>query len=291
MTSTGTVLAWGDNVYGQLGNGTNTDSNVPVPVSLPAGTTITAIAAGDVHSLALTSTGTVLAWGFNNFGQLGNGTNTDSNVPVAGELAGRHHDHRRRRRRRPQSGVDLHRHRAGLGCNCDGQLGNGTNTNSNVPVPVSLPAGTTITAIAAGGDHSLALTSTGTVLAWGINASGQLGNGTNTNSNVPVAVNLPAGTTITAIAAGDHPQSGVDLHRHRAGLGCQRLRPVGERDQHRQQRARPGEPAGRHHDHRHRRRGGSTVSLSRPGTRHQPPPCRCLHRTRNPINPSPSPPP
>jgi alpha-tubulin suppressor-like RCC1 family protein len=169
---------------------------------LPAGTTITAIAAGRNYSLALISTGTGLAWGFNGSGQLGNGTTTNSNTPVPVDLP-------------PGTTVTAiaggFRHSLALtstgtvlawGDNEFGQLGNGTNTSTNVPVAVSLPAGTTITAVAAGELHSLALTSTGIVLAWGSNGAGQLGNGTNTSSNVPVAVSLPAGTTITAIAAG-----------------------------------------------------------------------------------------
>ena len=76
----GTVWAWGYNGYGQLGNRTNRDSNVPVPVSNLMG--ITAIVGGCLHSLALKNDGTVWAWGWNGEGQLGNGTNTKSNVPV-----------------------------------------------------------------------------------------------------------------------------------------------------------------------------------------------------------------
>ena len=89
------------------------------------------------------------------------------------------------------------------GYNNDGELGNGTTTSSTTPGPVSLPGGTVVTAIAAGGGHSLALTSTGSVLAWGNNDYGELGNGTTTSSTTPVAVTLPAGTTVTAIAADD----------------------------------------------------------------------------------------
>ncbi|MCN0155334.1 Ig-like domain repeat protein, partial [Salinispora arenicola] len=63
-------------------------------------------------------------------------------------------------------------------------------------------AGTTITAVAAGQGHSLAVTSTGTALAWGANTSGQLGDGSTTSSSIPVAVDLPAGTTITAVTGG-----------------------------------------------------------------------------------------
>jgi hypothetical protein len=176
---------------------------VPVSTSLPAGTTVTAIAAGGNYSLARTSTGQVLAWGDNALGQLGNGTNTDSNVPISTSLpagttvtaiaAGFRHS-----LAATSTGQAL-----AWGDNTFGQLGNGTNTGSNVPVSTSLPAGTTVTAVAAGGDHSLALTVTGQVLAWGRNNVGQLGNGTNTDSNVPVSTSLPAGTAATAIAAGN----------------------------------------------------------------------------------------
>ncbi|MBK5284355.1 MAG: hypothetical protein JJE25_03045, partial [Bacteroidia bacterium] len=78
--SDSTVRAWGYNNDGQLGNGNNTDSNLPVQVSALSG--ITAIAGGSSHSLALKNDGTVRAWGRNDVGQLGNGTNTNSNVPV-----------------------------------------------------------------------------------------------------------------------------------------------------------------------------------------------------------------
>ncbi|MCN0155339.1 cell wall anchor protein, partial [Salinispora arenicola] len=76
VTSAGTALAWGDNSSGQLGDGTATDSSTPVAVDVPAGTTVTAVAAGGVHSLAVTSGGDVLAWGANGSGQLGDGTTT-----------------------------------------------------------------------------------------------------------------------------------------------------------------------------------------------------------------------
>ena len=209
LTSTGQVLAWGRNYYGQLGNGTTTDSNIPVAVTLPSGTIVTAIAGGGAHSLALTSTGQVLAWGFGQDGELGNGSYISNGTPVQVSLpsgttataiaGGGSHS-----LALTSSGQVL-----AWGDNTYGQLGNGTNVyDTSTPVAVSLPTGTTVTAIAGGYNHSLALTSTGEVLAWGRNDDGQLGNGTIATggclcSSPPVAVSLPSGTTVTAIAGGN----------------------------------------------------------------------------------------
>ena len=112
LKSDGTVWAWGSNYYGQLGNGTNTDSNVPVPVSNLTG--VVAIAAGGSHSLALKSDGTVWAWGSNDYGQIGNASARGAtNVPLpvvnlAGVVAiaagGT-----------PQSGAEERRHGVGVG--------------------------------------------------------------------------------------------------------------------------------------------------------------------------------
>nr|WP_026185310.1 Ig-like domain repeat protein [Salinispora pacifica] len=204
LTSTGTVLAWGDNSHGQLGDGTTTDRSTPVTVNLPASTTITTVATGSYHSLALTSTDTLLAWGYNIYGQVGDGTTTDRSTPVAVDLP---------------TGTTITTISGGAvhtlavtsadtllawGHNNFGQLGDGTTTDSSTPIAVDLPTGTTITTISAGAFHSLAVTSTGTMLGWGYNAFGQVGDGTTaTRRRTPVAVDLPAGTTITAAAAGN----------------------------------------------------------------------------------------
>jgi alpha-tubulin suppressor-like RCC1 family protein len=175
ITSTGSARCWGVGVDGQLGNGTSTSSNVPVQVSgLTSG--VTDIAAGTTPTCAVTSTGSARCWGFNNFGQLGDGTTTLSNVPV--QVSGL------------TSGVtDIVAgafHACALtstgsvrcwGYNDDGHLGNGGVTASKVPVQVSgLTSG--VTAIAAGANHSCALTTTGDARCWGNNVDGQLGNGT-----------------------------------------------------------------------------------------------------------------
>ena len=203
LTSTGQVLAWGSNASGELGDGTTQFRATPVRVHIPAGTTIKAIRAGCFHSLALTSTGQVLAWGLNANGELGNGTTTDSHIPVPVSLptgttvkaisAGEAHS-----LALTSTGQVL-----AWGFNAVGQLGNASTTDSDTPVPVALPTGTKVAGVAAGGLHSLALTSTGQVLAWGFGLQGELGNGTdNNNSDTPVMVTLPPGTTVRQLSAG-----------------------------------------------------------------------------------------
>jgi alpha-tubulin suppressor-like RCC1 family protein len=195
----GTVLAWGDDTFGQLGNGilsANGDSEVPAAV--PGIGTATAVAAGEEHSLALLANGTVLAWGDNHEGQLGNGTTKTSAVPVpvkglsgvtaiaAGSLFSL---------ALLNNGTVM-----AWGDNREGQLGDGTLRNSTVPVPVQGLTG--VTAIAAGALHSLAVLANGTAMAWGDNESGQLGIGRQVSLRVvPTAVAKITG--IMAIAAGE----------------------------------------------------------------------------------------
>jgi alpha-tubulin suppressor-like RCC1 family protein len=199
LLTSGGVDCWGLNLWGQLGNGTLTDSSTPVAVS--GITTATAIAAGYDHTCALLAGGGVDCWGFNNYGQLGNGTLTDSSIPVAvtgitgatAIAAG--------------GGQDCALLASGSvdcwGWNAYGQLGNGTRNDSSTPVAVSGITGAT--AIAAGFYHTCALLTGGSVECWGNNASGELGNGMSgfyVGSLTPVAVS--GITTATAIAAGFH---------------------------------------------------------------------------------------
>jgi len=205
LSSNGAVFAWGWNVTGQLCNGNTKGSDLPLRVGLLSGKKVTAIAAGFAHSLAVTSTGAVFNCGKNDDGELGDGGTTDSDVPVKVELsagtkvtavvAGAGHS-----LAVTSSGAVL-----SWGLNLYGALGNGSmGGSSDTPVIVTLPAGTKVTAVAAGALHSLALTSTGGVFAWGFNADGELGDGTTTNSDVPVKVDIPAGTKVTAVATGGY---------------------------------------------------------------------------------------
>jgi alpha-tubulin suppressor-like RCC1 family protein len=198
----GPLMAWGANDGGQLGDGSISNSGSPVTVPLPAGVTVTSVAAGQHHTLAVTSAGRILAWGTNSSGQLGTGNQASTKGPVPVSLP---------------PNVKVTAVAAGdafslaltstgsvlaWGANGNGQLGDGTGTTRLSPVPVALPPHTTVTAISAGNTFALALTSDGRILAWGRNNTGQLGSLSGNGSSTPVQVPLPAGTRVTQVAAG-----------------------------------------------------------------------------------------
>jgi alpha-tubulin suppressor-like RCC1 family protein len=203
LTSTGQIFAWGRNTFGNLGDGTTTERHTPIQVLLPAGTTVKAISAGANQGLALTTAGKVFAWGLNQFGQLGDRTTTERDRPVPVKMP---------------AGVTVAGLAAGSefsmaltgtgqvlawGSNESGQLGDGTTTDRHRPVPVRLPVGTKVRGLFGGAFHAVALTTTGKVLTWGDNTHGQLGDGTTAERHRPVTVRLPAGTTVTAVSAGE----------------------------------------------------------------------------------------
>ncbi len=217
------LLAWGSNSIGQLGNNSTTNSSVPVPVSVPttgvlSGKTVVAVSVGDRHSVALCSDGTLAAWGWNFYGQLGNNRTWDTSngstnrwVPVAvtatGALSGKTvvaisagGDH--------TVALCSDGTIASWGSNDYGQLGH--NGISYIDVPVTVAAtgalsGKSVVAVSAGWYHTVALCSDGTMAAWGSNSIGQLGNDSTTDSWVPVAVTTTgvlSGKTVVSVSAG-----------------------------------------------------------------------------------------
>lgn len=211
LTKSGRILAWGDNTSGELGDGTKKDRHSPVYVRLPAHTKVTSIATGYETGYAVTSTGRLLAWGYNPVGELGDGTATTRLKPVRVHLP-------KGVKVSVATGGELHAlaltttgRVLAWGYNKTGQLGDGSTTIRQKPVFVKLPTGTKVRALAGGQDFSMALTRGGRILTWGANGSGQLGNGTTTDSTTPVRVHLPPGFTPTAIGAGWFAQTGLAI--------------------------------------------------------------------------------
>ncbi|MBI5018195.1 MAG: Ig-like domain-containing protein [Deltaproteobacteria bacterium] len=198
LSSAGDVYTWGMNLFGGLGNGaTGVTTFSPAKVDgLPA---IHQVQAGGDHVLAVDTLGNVWAWGRNHLGQVGNDSGADvpEPVPIAGlskiVRIGAGVDH--------SLAVDLDGNVFAWGNNAQGQLGLGTSGGTQpTPVQVSLPPGAPVIDVAGGLAHSLALRADGTVLAWGANDDGQLGDGTTTSSPSPVLVSGLFGAR--AIAAG-----------------------------------------------------------------------------------------
>nr|WP_232345921.1 InlB B-repeat-containing protein [Bifidobacterium sp. W8120] len=236
--SDGNAYAWGRNGNGQLGDGTRDDKHAPVMVrtpdrktypDLPADFTYVQVSAGQYHSLAVGSDGNVYAWGWNNYGQLGDGTTSSRYTPVRVKTPDRS--------TYPDLPADFTYLQVSAGAwhslavgsdgnayawgnNYSGRLGDGTSSSRHAPVRVKtpdrktypdLPADFTYLQVSAGGEHSLALGSDGNAYAWGNNYSGRLGDGTSSSRYTPVRVktpdrktypDLPADFTYLQVSAG-----------------------------------------------------------------------------------------
>src|SRR6266540_3054391 len=207
LLQNGAARCWGLNSTGQLGDGSTTNSATPVAVVGIAGAA--AVTSGGGHTCARFPDGTVECWGQNDVGQLGNGSTTNSATPVT------------------VSGITTatvvssgYFHTCAVlqdgtvrcwGDNTYGQLGDGTTiippavrggpstAHSATPVTVS-GISTAVTVSAADGFHTCAVLQDGTVRCWGDNSTGQLGNGSTTNSSTPVTVS--GITTATVVTSG-----------------------------------------------------------------------------------------
>lgn len=179
----GAAKCWGANDFGQLGNGTTTDSLTPVTVT-GLETSATEVIAGSGYACSLTTFATVKCWGWNDEGELGDGTTAERHTPVdVIGLSGIYWI----------SGFDTHTCArtsvSGMMCwgtNWYGELGDGTKTNRTVPVPV-VGLRSDVTSVSAGGWHSCALLN-GVGKCWGYGGLGELGTGGRASSTVPVTV-------------------------------------------------------------------------------------------------------
>ena len=204
------TYCWGDNFDGAVGDGSNTDRYVPTPVS---GGPFVAVSAGGFHSCALTAQGAALCWGDNAAGRLGDGSTNSSNTPVA--VSGGHTFVQIAAAEQFTCALDPAGAAWCWGDNLTGQLGTGSTSNSSVPVPVS--GGHRFNRITGGGmfatniNHACAIDLAGAAWCWGSNGSGQLGDGSQSGSPVPVAVS--GGHGFVDIAAGGQSTCAIATDR------------------------------------------------------------------------------
>ncbi|MFO7894634.1 MAG: Ig-like domain-containing protein [Longimicrobiales bacterium] len=193
--SDGTAYCWGENDWGQLGDGTTTDRLSPQLVS--GGHSFASIGAGRDHTCAVAGTGTTYCWGYNANGQLGDATNTDRTTPttVAGGLGFDQvttgFDH--------SCGVTVGDQAYCWGANFDGQLGDGSTTAANTPQAVT--GGVSFDMLDAGYWHTCGVGTSGTAYCWGAGNDGQIGNGSLADQTSPTPIQ--GGYTMASISGGD----------------------------------------------------------------------------------------
>lgn len=223
----GTLWGWGSDFFGQLGNGANTPKQLVKTQVAPA-TTWRAVAAGQNHTIAIRSDGTLWSWGYNASGQLGIGSTVDTNVPV-----------------QVGAGTNWTAVACAWNTSCGlksdgtlwswgygetGELGNGTSgSGMKSTVPTAVSGGAVYKAVAAGSTNAAALRTNGTMCVWGPNTNGQIGDNTNAMRTTPTSVNGGA-TDWTSISVGRGCTGGVrgatdlgDLYMWGANSGPPRL--------------------------------------------------------------------
>jgi alpha-tubulin suppressor-like RCC1 family protein len=219
LTSAGAAYCWGYNGEGELGNNDNDNTDRAIPTAVAGGLTFTTLVAGGYHTCGLTSAGAAYCWGANLYdagsgevgGGIGDGTTTNRMTPTAvgGGFTWR-------------SLVASGFHTCGIttagatycwGDNGNGQLGDGTTTQRTTPRAVVAPEGESqpvaFASLAAGGQHTCGLTSSGTAYCWGNNNDGQLGVGEDDTDSRLTPTPVAGGHTFTALAGGGRNTCGL----------------------------------------------------------------------------------
>ena len=200
----GSLRCWGANDHGQLGDGSTSDRGTPVAVQMPTGTRATSVMVGDGFSCALVANGTVMCWGRNEQGQLGDGTFLDRTLPSENHpvlhladvevlVAGKSHACAS-----PSNGSVLC-----WGMNSVGQLGDGTLQRRSTPALAQGAQAHAVVSMDASRTHTCATRANGTMWCWGLNAEGQLGDGTTTFRSSPVRAFAQTGPAILKVTTGD----------------------------------------------------------------------------------------
>jgi len=230
ITSEGRLFTWGYNYHGQLGDNTTTDRDTPTDITsqfdLNGEETMISVSLGAYHSAALSSEGRLFVWGWNNYGQLGNGTTTDQMTPtnitsqfslnaeetITRVFLGDYHS----------SAITSEGRLFTWGYNSKGQLGDNTTTDKLLPTDITsqlnLNIGESVISASLGEEYSCAVTSLGRLFTWGNNTFGQLGDTSTTNSLTPTDITVQFELNneemiVSASLGGDHSSAITSVGR------------------------------------------------------------------------------
>lgn len=245
LSSNGSLYAWGNNSKGQLGDGTIIEKDYPMKIDkffvLEEGEKFSDISAGKNFSIAVTTLGNVYSWGINDQAQLGlntadqNAHSNPSKLTISGLSIGE-------KITKLASGqmftlaVTSNGNLFSWGNNGYGQLGDGTTTIRKVATKITistLESGETIAKVAAGTQHSIALTSNGAVYTWGNYAYGRLGIlGATANQKIPYRLDQTyfGSSPVTCISAGDIHSGAVTSAGSAYGWGNDGAGRIGDGD-------------------------------------------------------------
>lgn len=202
LTAGGDAYCWGYNAQGQLGRPGGTGAYSTTATLVPGGLRFASLALGDSHSCGLTAAGEAYCWGYNIYGQIGDGTKVDKSTPtrVLGGIAFRQiaagEDF--------TCGVSVSGEAWCWGDNSAGRLGDGSAVDS--PVPVRVAGGLSLVTLASHDFHSCAIATGGRTYCWGANGRGQLGDGGTSNATTPVQVVLPSASSAVASRRAPSPR-------------------------------------------------------------------------------------
>ena len=198
------LKCWGNNDYGQLGDGTDTSISSPTTINIGSDRYATKIELGDYHTCSTLDDGSLKCWGWNEFGQLGAGNSTEIiSSPIAIDIGPG--------RSISQLSLGGYHTCAILddgtlkcwGSNSSGQIGDGTNTDRRSPTTISVGNGRSVTHVALGGFHTCAILDDGSLKCWGDNTEGQLGIGMNMNmTSTPTTVEIGVGRKVRQVSLG-----------------------------------------------------------------------------------------
>ncbi len=201
----GTLWTWGYNLYGQLGTNDGTNRLTPV-TTFAGGTNWKQVSSGVIHSAAIKTDGTLWTWGYNLYGHLGINDTTDRSTPVTTFAGGTNW------KQLSAGGY----HTAAIktdgtlwtwGRNAYGELGDNTGTNRSTPV-TTFAGGTNWKQLSAGGAHTAAIKTDGTLWTWGYNLYGHLGINDTTNRSTPVTT-FSGGTNWKQVSAGGYHTAAI----------------------------------------------------------------------------------
>ena len=204
------LWCWGGNDHGQLGDGTTVHSSYPLFITNSQNISWKSISLGVYHTCGIDKSDRLWCWGGNDYGQLGDGSNADSNYPVLitnGQnntwksiSLGAYYT----------CGIDENGKLWCWGSNNNGQLGDGTTINSSYPLLITNSQNSKWESISVGYYHTCGIDENGKLWCWGKNNGGQLGNGTIVNSNYPLLIANSQNSLWKSVSLGSFHTCGID---------------------------------------------------------------------------------